>query len=79
MERKQSPEADSAVAFAVMQEATERLLEFMKPVDAVKAIAAFGIMSVVEVAGYEEAKEVMMQATTEALKAQLRAGGLGPS
>jgi hypothetical protein len=73
MERTQSPQADADVAFAVMQEATERLVEFMRPVDAVQAIAAFGIMSMIEVAGYDVAKETMMRATAEALKAQLRA------
>ena len=73
-----SVQADSEVAFAVMQEATERLVEFMSPVDAVKCIAAFGIMSAVELVGYDAAKELMMQATAEALKAQIRAGRLGP-
>lgn len=74
-----SVEADREVAFAIMQEATERLLDFMGPVDAAKCIAAFGIMSTVELAGYDATKELMMVATTEALKAQARRGLLGPS
>lgn len=74
-----SVQADSEVAFAVMQEATERLVEFMEPAAAVKCITAFGIMSAVILLGYEEAKELIMQATTEGLKAQLGTGGLGPS
>lgn len=73
MERSEITQADADVAFAVLQEATERLVEFMRPVDAVQAIAAFGIMSTIELAGYEVAKETMVRSTASALAGQLRA------
>ena len=44
-----------------MQEATERLVEFMSPVDAVKCIATFGIMSAVELVGYCPSSEHLAQ------------------
>jgi 3-phosphoglycerate kinase len=79
---KVSPQADAEVAMAVMQEAMERLAEFMEPIEAAKIIAAFGLMGLVERGGYVAAKELAVQAVTAALDAQLRAGGggtLGPS
>ncbi|KPP82432.1 MAG: hypothetical protein HLUCCO07_15775 [Rhodobacteraceae bacterium HLUCCO07] len=69
---KVSPQADAEVAMAVMQEAMERLVEFLEPIEAAKIIATFGIFGLIERGGYETARELMMGATAEALKAQLR-------
>ncbi len=71
-----TPEDDAAVALAILQEATERLIAFMAPNMAARAIAEFGIMSVIFNAGYSEAREVIMVATAKALDTQLRAGEL---
>lgn len=72
-------QADRDVAFAVMQEASERLVQFMTPKEAMQVILSFGIAGLLEVAGYDELRELIMKATTEALRGQLARGMMGPS
>lgn len=77
--KERSVEDDRQVAFAIMQEAAERLVEFMTPQDAMKVILSFGIAGLLDVAGYEQLRELIMKATTEALRGQLARQMMGPS
>ncbi len=74
-----TPEDDSAVALAVMQEAQERLLEFLGPLESAQIIASFGLTGLVQTGGYLAARDLSVAAIASALDAQLRANGLGPS
>lgn len=74
-----SVEADREVALAVMMEASERLVGFMTPAEAMQCILSFGIMGMLDLSGYEEVREFIMKATTEALRGQLARQMLGPS
>ncbi len=77
MER--SVQADREVALAVLQEGSERLVEFMTPLEAMQCILSFGIAGMLEVASYEDLRELIMKATTEALRGKLAAQLMGPS
>lgn len=70
---------DAEVAFAVMQEASERLVQFMSPPEAMQVILSFGIAGMLDLSGYEELREWIMRSTTEALRGQLARQMMGPS
>ncbi len=79
MSEKRDLQADGQVAFAIMQEATERLVEFMTPLEAVECITAFGVMSVLELGGYEQMSETVFKAATQGFKGQIARRMMGPS
>lgn len=69
---KTTPEYDANVAFAVMQEAAQRLVSLTTPLEAAKVIAAFGLMGLVEKAGHREALDLAVTAIASAIEAQHR-------
>jgi hypothetical protein len=51
----------------------------MTPLEAMQCILSFGIAGMLEVASYEDLRELIMKATTEALRGKLAAQLMGPS
>lgn len=79
MKEQRDPQADAEVALAILQDAMERMMEFMTPVEAIEHVTQFGIVSALHLVGYEGMREMIMRAATDGLRGQLAARLMGPS